>query len=320
MIFKVVKSLLIIVCFAVRILAQQDAQFSQYLFAQNVLNPSLSGLELNPSVQFLYRSQYLGYTGSFDNTGTLNTQLVNVQMPLQKLKAGIGFTAINDVVAAQSNQNVKISFAKILKVNSGILSVGLSAGVFNKTIKDELRPRESGDNIIPVGQSQLKPDFGIGVNYKTQQYFIGLAINHLNNPKFDYGTNEGKSILYKTISSLIGVNLQINNELVITPTILIRNSLQTLTYDTGIVGYYKNKYWVGSNFRNQDALTLLAGSHFLKENKLKIGLAYDLVSSNQKVKSPSSAEIFVSYNFNSNSKNAALPIKKPIIRTPRYRH
>lgn len=301
-------------------LGQQDPQFSQYLFNQNFLNPAVSGHDKAPTIQVLHRSQYLGYTGSFDASGTLNSQVINYQMPLSKGNSGIGLILVNDAAGAQSNQNVKLAYSHDVKVRTGRMSLGISAGVYNRRFNNDLRPREDGDINVPSNQSQLKPDIGLGFMYDATDYFIGLSVNHLNNPSFNYGTDNGKSVLNRTVSAIVGASLKAGDNVVLKPNIHIRSDIQTLTYETGFLGFLKNKYWLGGNYRNQDAVTLLAGLSLMKENALKLGFAYDLVTSNNSIKTPSSAEVLVSYAIGSKQSSTKVPAKKPVMRTPRYRH
>jgi type IX secretion system PorP/SprF family membrane protein len=301
------------------IFAQQDPQFSQYIFTQNYLNPAAAALGNSQTIQVLHRSQYLGYAGSFDPTGVLKTQLVSAQMPLGTNQA-IGLNLVNDVAGAQSNQNAKISYARLLKVAKGKLSVGVSAGIFNRGINNDLRPREAGDNNVPVGFSQIKPDLGIGAYYEAGDYFIGIAANHLNSPSFDFGTNNGKSVLNRTMSFLVGANMNAGPNVILKPTIQIRSDAQTLTYDTGLLAEIKNKYWLGGSFRNQDAVSALAGLSLLKNNTLKLGFAYDLITSNASLKAPGSIEALVSYAIGTGKKDTKVNTPKPIMRTPRFRH
>ncbi|MES2794390.1 MAG: PorP/SprF family type IX secretion system membrane protein [Bacteroidota bacterium] len=304
------------------IFGQQDPQFSQYYFNQQYYNPSVVSAESLPQIQVLHRSQYLGYVSNFDKGGTLNTQLLSFQMPLSKSKAGIGLVIINDQVGLEKNQQMRFSYAKNLKVSRGALSVGVSAGFYNKSYNSNFRPRENNDPNIPAdGYSQIKPDFGLGVSYHAKYYFGAISINHINSPKFDFGADNGNNIINRNVTGIFGVNINVNQKLEIKPNVLLRSDLQTYTIEGGLLAEIGKKYWFGTNYRSQDAVILLAGASLMSNKALKLGVAYDLVAVQQNIKSASSFEIMASYLIGSKNVRAAkAPAKIPIIRTPRYRH
>jgi type IX secretion system PorP/SprF family membrane protein len=303
-------------------LGQQDPQFSNYFYNQQYYNPSVVTNESLPKIQLLHRSQYLGYISNFDEGGTLNSQLLSAQMPLAKAKAGIGLIIINDQAGLEKNQQLRFSLAKTLKTTNGNFSIGVSAGFYSKSFSDKFRPRESNDPSIPVkGFSQLKPDFGIGAQYSSRFLFGGIGINHLNNPKFDFGGKDGNSIINRNFTGFFGLNLPVNTKLEIKPNLLFRTDLQTTNLEGGLLAELGNKYWMGANYRSNDAAILLIGANLMKNNSLKIGAAYDIVTSKKAIKSSSSIEIMASYILGTKSAKVAKPQSKmPVIRTPRYRH
>ena len=54
--------------------AQQDTQFSHYVFNQLFVNPATAGSENVTRFQAIYRTQYLGYQSTFDDGGAPVTQ------------------------------------------------------------------------------------------------------------------------------------------------------------------------------------------------------------------------------------------------------
>ncbi len=301
---------------------QQDPQFSQYFFNQLFTNPAVSSSESTPKVLLIQRSQYTGYQSNFDNGGTLNTQLLSFQMPLLKSNSGIGIVVINDQAGLEKNQQLKLSYAKNFKITGGIFSIGASTGFYNKSFDNNFRPREANDPNVPAnGFSQLRPDFAIGMNYESKNLFGGLSINHITNPKFDFGATNGKSIINRTVIGILGVNLPVTPKLILKPNILLRTDLKSTIIEGGLLANINSKYWLGANYRSQDAAILLAGINLLKENALHLGLSYDLVTMQKNIKSKSSFEILASYQLGKKGPNSIkTQTKSPIIRTPRYRH
>jgi type IX secretion system PorP/SprF family membrane protein len=300
---------------------QQNPQFSQYIFNQIYFNPAVTSLETSPKIQFLHRSQYLGYVSNFDKGGTLSTESLSFQLPLLKLNSGVGVVIVNDQAGLQKNQQLKFTYSKNFKLRAGVLSTGVYAGMYNKSFDNSFRPREGNDPLLPGdGFSQIKPDLGIGAYFTAKSYFAGLSINNITSPKFDYGLINGKSVINRNLNVIAGLNLPINKNIELKPSIILRSDLQSYTLEGGILANIGTKYWLGASYRRQDAAIIMAGVNLLKENALRLGVAYDIVTGLSNVKSASSAEIMASYVIGASSKAQKIITKLPIIRTPRYRH
>lgn len=68
-------------------LAQQDPQFSMYMYNPTYYNPAAVGSEGVSRLQITHRTQYLGYQPTIaSDGGAQTTQLVSYNMPLAKLK------------------------------------------------------------------------------------------------------------------------------------------------------------------------------------------------------------------------------------------
>jgi len=301
--------------------AQQEPQFSMYMYNPLYYNPAAAGSEGVSRLQLTQRTQYLGYQaiGSNDD-GVQNTQLVSFNMPLARIKSGIGIYAFNDKLAATTNQAVQVSYAYRLALKNGTLALGVQAGLFNKSYDyGKFRPNEPGDPLIPTGRiSQAKPDIGAGVYYNTTDYWIGLSVNHLNQATYTLGTDRSTSPLYPNAYLSAGYRLGLGYDIDIQPSILIQYATQggirNSTATVNVVGTYDNRIWAGVGYRYQDAVMVTAGINLMRNNALRIGYSLDLVTG-ASVKSATSHEIMLAYAL-----PAPDPRKKPIIRTPRFRY
>lgn len=301
-------------------IAQQLPQFTQFYFNQPYFNPAAVGSATAPQVQLLHRAQYVGITNNYDPAKSINTQLLTFQLPIEKLKIAAGLVVTNDQIGIFNNKEIKLNIAKNTVFKNGNLALGVSLGLYNKSLQNDFRPREAGDNFIPEnGFSQIKPIVGIGASFSSKIIELGISLNQLNKPVFDYGTDGGQSSLNRLATGFLALNLELTPNLIITPSALLRSDFQNNIFDGSIITTYQNKFWVGSGFRQKDALSGMAGINLLKNNALKIGFAYDAVLFNSNIKSPKSFEIFTRYYIGERSKNEKIKVKPIIIRTPRYR-
>src|SRR5258708_31800894 len=80
----------LLIVFAARLSAQQDPQFTQYMFNTIYYNPGFSGVEGVTKISALHRSQWLGYSPTYGGGGAPTTQLLNFSYTLFQLNSGLG--------------------------------------------------------------------------------------------------------------------------------------------------------------------------------------------------------------------------------------
>lgn len=305
------------------VLAQQDPQFSMYMYNPLYYNPAAAGSEGVTRVQLTHRTQYLGYQtiGNGDGSAAQSSQLLSFTMPLDKIKSGIGVYALNDKYGPSINQAIQLSYAYRLALKNGTLALGVQAGMFNRGYDfNQFRPTDPGDPLLPGGRINLfKPDVGAGVYYNTTDYWVGVSMTHLNRATYSYTSgyetdpSDSKAYLSAGYRLSFGYNIDIQ------PSVLLQYStkegLPGSVATVNVVGTYDNRIWAGVGYRVKDAVMLTAGINLMRNNALRIGGAYDIVTSGTQIKSGSSVELILGY---------ALPTidtrKKPIIRTPRFRY
>ncbi len=313
------KILFVIVLLAVLrpVFGQQDPQFSQYMFNDLFNNPAYSGVSGMTNLTTLYRSQWLGYTGTFDEGGAPNTFLASFNAPIFKLRSGAGFYFVNDVIGPQNNIQFMASYAYHLAVGNGKLSFGLRGGVYGQSIDfSQYRAVRPDDPLLLNGkESQYRPDMGAGIYYKTEKYYAGVSMNHILNTNFDFNTDSLRNALANNVVINGGYVYELNYDVVLTPTLLVKTDFVSYSFDIGILGTYREKFWGGLSYRQSEAVIAIMGMNLLKDKSLKLGYSLDYVIQAQKAKQATSHELLLSYNMPAMTGGG-----KKIIRTPRFRH
>ncbi|GAB3560169.1 hypothetical protein GCM10027577_53950 [Spirosoma fluminis] len=294
-----------------------------YMYNPLYYNPAAAGSEGVSRLQITQRTQYLGYqtVGNNDPGGAQSSQLLSFNMPLAKIRGGIGIYALNDKFGPTINQAVQIAYAYRMTLKSGTLALGIQAGLFNRGIDfGQLRPGEPGDPLIPTGRiSQFKPDLSAGVYYNTTDYWVGLSMTHLNRATYNFITDRSiepsNSKAYLTAGYRLGIGYDID----VQPSILIQYStvegLKGSAATLNLVATYDNRIWGGVGYRLKDAVMATAGINLMRNNALRVGYSLDITAGGAQVKSPTSHEILLAYAF-----PAPDARKKPIVRTPRFRY
>lgn len=296
---------------------QQDPQISHYMFNPVFFNPAFSGSEGNTRITALHRTQWLGYQPSFDEGGAPSTQLLTFSSPLPGLSSGIGGYISNDRLGPLNNLEVQGTYAWYKRLGSGLLSAGVKAGFYSQTIDfAKYRPVNPGDPLInSKGKvSQVKPDLGFGLRYRTEKFYAGVSLNHALQSTFDLGLNQ-RSKLQPTLYFTGGYFYEVNFDLRLQLMTLIKSDLTKTAIDFGGIAYLRDTMWGGISFRESEAAILMFGYSLLKDKSLKIGYSLDYIIQDQAAKQPTSHEIMLAYEL-----PVSTSVQKKIVRTPRYRH
>ncbi len=320
---RYVSAILLLVAGSSASFAQQDPQFSLYMYNPLYYNPAAAGSEGVSRVQIIQRSQYIGHQtiGNGDASAAQSTQLLSFNMPLAKLKGGIGIYALNDKYGPAINQAVQVSYAYRMTLKNGTLALGVQAGMFNKGFDfGQYRPTDPGDPLIPGGRiNQFRPDVGAGVYYNTTDYWLGLSMTHLNKAKYSYVTDRSTDPSDPKAYLSAGYRLGTSYNIDLQPSVLVQYSTTTgfpgSAVALNLLATYDNRFWAGLGYRFNDAIMATAGINLGRNNAFRAGVAIDITTAGVDAKSPASAEILLAYAF-----PAPDARKKPIIRTPRFRY
>ena len=313
------KILLLIVLLAIikPVMGQQDPHFSQYMFNDLYNNPAYSGVMGVTNLSVLFRSQWTGYTGTFDEGGAPTSFIASFNTPIFRVRSGAGFYFVNDRIGPQNNIQFMGSYAYHLGVGNGKLSLGIRAGVFGQSIDfTQYRPVNIDDPLLLNGkESQYRPDMGVGIYYKAENYYGGVSLNHILNTEFDFGSDSLKNALVNNLIINGGYRYELNYDIILTPSLLVKTDFVSYSFDISVLGTYREKFWGGLSYRQSEAVVALLGVNLLKDKSLKLGYSFDYVIQAQKAKQATSHELLLSYNM-----PAVTGGGKKIIRTPRFRH
>ncbi|HSZ25419.1 MAG TPA: type IX secretion system membrane protein PorP/SprF [Cytophagaceae bacterium] len=322
------------------VFAQQDAQFSQYMFNSLFYNPGNAGIEGVTRATVITRKQWLGYSknSSYISPGgtspTSQAIGINSRLPFLKSRTGAGLGIIYDNLGPITTYQIQLSGAYHVKIGDGLLGIGARAGTYAQSLRaDWYKVVDQTDPIYTALQSnttQLKLDYTAGLWYQTSKWYAGVSVDHLTRQAFTYGAGSTiSSILNNHMYITGGYTFQLSPSLKVTPTAMVQTDMKQWTVLVGPMVDYNSKFWVGLNARQSagktngnsksvysvNDLIAYAGINLMKNNALRVGFAFDFVTNGQKALSGTSQEIMLSYMVP--SPGAAL---KPKVRTPRYRH
>ncbi|RZS95036.1 PorP/SprF family type IX secretion system membrane protein [Cecembia calidifontis] len=296
--------------------AQQDAQFTQYMYNGLFYNPAFAGKESGYQFSALHRTQWLNYTGT--NGPAPITQLLTASGRIDQYNVGFGLTFVNDNIGPSNNQEINLAAAYHKKLGRGALSLGFSGGIFSSTLKyDELVVVNPDPRVPSSGrETQMNFNFGAGAIYDRGNYYIGLGSKHLNEPGFDFGDGSIDNQLKNHSYLLAGYRIKTFALWTFEPSFLIKTvSLNNFSYDLSVIATHGQRISGGLAFRGEESVSLLFGYGILRDNSLRLGYAFDLVFGGLEAKAPTSHEFMLTYNL----KPVTREFQKVIQRTPRFR-
>ncbi|MEM9885114.1 MAG: type IX secretion system membrane protein PorP/SprF [Bacteroidota bacterium] len=169
--------------------AQQDEQYTQFMFNKLRYNAAYAGSNGSPSVTAIHRSQWIGLEGA------PTSQVVSFDMPLLKNRIGVGGNVVRNVIGVSEAITIDGSYAYRIPLGPGIMGLGLQASLryFNTDFTDLTATQPIGsDNAIPMGvQSKFVPNFGLGFYYHTEEFYLGFSAPRLLRNNIDLADDEG---------------------------------------------------------------------------------------------------------------------------------
>lgn len=196
--------------FSVTSFAQQDAQYSQYIFNAVYINPAYAGYRERVNLNATYRNQWTGIDGAPKSFSFAADAL------LPNERVGLSLIVGADQLGAQKNLSAFGNYAYRLPVNedeTSKLAFGLGVGFQQAGIDGNmLAPTDQGDNFIPTGMVKtIIPDIRAGLFFSTEKMYVGASVNNLigqymlNKKSLDYNYPTPKPHYYLTGGVLIPI-------------------------------------------------------------------------------------------------------------------
>ena len=289
--------------------AQQEEQFTQFMYYKVGFNPAVAGSEESAVISGLVRSQWLGMEGA------PQTQLLTFNMPLFNQRVGIGANVVRYTIGLSENYELNGVYSYRIRMGRGILAGGLQASVryistnFNNATA--VQPVET-DGAIPGGlQSKYVPNFGAGIYYHHLQdrFYLGVSVPRLLQNNIDLADSE--DVITREVRHFYfmgGFRIPVGDGVAVRPQVLLKYVIGA-PFDADLnVNVEFQKFTFGVSYRlggskSQglgEAISFLLGmdlsEHFM------FGLSYDLTLSELRNYNNGSVEGVVRYRFGGKSR------------------
>ena len=296
--------LVLVILFAVlSVKAQQDPQYTQYMYNTMSINPAYAGSRGHLSMTALARTQWVGVDGAPE------TQTFSVNTPIGYTGIGVGLNIINDKLGpstetyfdANVSYTIRTSeegqFAFGMRVGGRILNLDWSKGRFQTP--DVLFNNNLNNKFLPT--------IGAGVFFHKPKWYVGLSIpNFLRTQHYDDFV-EAVSAERMHYFAIAGYVFDLTENIKFKPAILSKIvSGAPLSLDVSANFLFNEKFSFGVAYRWDDAISAIVG--FQISETLTLGYAYDLTTSNFNNYNSGSHEVMLTFNV----------LEKKKLKSPRF--
>jgi len=303
---KKVITIVAVLLLTVSIKAQQDPQYTQYMYNMNIVNPAYAGSLDYLSVNFLARSQWVGIDGA------PKTLTLGIHSPVGR-RVGLGLSVIVDKLGPVQEQNLYGDFSYTLPVSEkGKLAFGLKAGfTFFKADLNAIVPylTEANDALfIDNNINKALPNFGVGAFYYTDKFYVGLSIpNLLETLHFERsGGQVTKATEVKHYFLTSGYVFKLTNNIKFKPSTMVKVvSGAPLSIDVSGNFLFNDKFEIGLSHRLNESVSALI--NIRAKDNLRIGYAYDYTITDLGAFNSGSHEVFLLFNFDFEKDNIKSP-------------
>ncbi|KIA97647.1 type IX secretion system membrane protein PorP/SprF [Flavobacterium sp. PL02] len=284
--------------------AQQDAQFTQYMYNTININPAYAGSRGALSIFGLYRTQWVGLDGAPE------TSSFSVNTPINNSNLGLGVSLVNDKIGPTNENNFSVDLSYTIPTSPNYkLSFGIKAtgNLFNLDV-NKLNPADQGDPQFQNLDNVFKPNIGAGVYLHSDKAYIGLSVpNFIETNRY----NDNDIAIYKDkinyyLMAGYVFDLDYYQDIRFKPAVLAKMvEGAPLQVDVSANFMFINKFVVGVAYRWSASLSAMVG--FQVSDGLYIGYGYDRETTNLNNYNSGSHEIFLRYEFIKNNGKMTTP-------------
>lgn len=272
--------------------AQQDPQYTQYMYNTINVNPAYAGSRGVTSIFGLYRTQWMGLDGAPE------TATVSVNAPVGK-NVGLGLSVVNDRIGPMDNTSFAVDFSYTLKTSENWnLALGIKgkANLLNVDY-NKLHIRVPTDFMFQNNiQNKFSPNVGAGVYMYSDKSYIGLSV-----PSFieteNYEHNELAVVKERLHFYLIGGHVfNLSYDWQFKPAAMVKTvSGSPLQVDVSANFLYNQVFTFGAAYRWDASVSALLGFQISKS--VFVGYGYDMETTKLQDYNSGSHEIFLRFDL-----------------------
>lgn len=292
-------------CSAIRVQAQQNPEYTQYMYNTITVNPGYTGSTGSLEANLLVRKQWVNFSGS-PQTGTFG-----IHSPLRNQKIGLGLNIISDKLGPSSEQFMSVNMAYTIETSYKTkLALGVKAGARMLNVDWSKGRFYDNDDVLLNNNinNKIMPLLGSGLYLYSDNWYAGLAVP--NFLRYDYYNDIQESVVSDKLHYYImgGYVFTLSDNLKFKPSILLKAvSGAPITGDVSANFLLHDKVTLGASYRWDDSTSALVG--FQLSKSFFAGYAFDYTITQLNKYNDGTHEIILRYQ---------LPQKTSAIKSPRF--
>lgn len=285
--------------------AQQDSQYTQYMYNTINVNPAYAGSRGVTSIFLLHRTQWVG----LDGAPVTNT--ASIHKPIGDSNIGYGISFVNDRIGISDENTISLDVSYTVKTSEEYkLSFGIK-GSANLLSVDYTRLTIRDPEDVLLSQqanidNRLSPNFGAGIYWHSDKNYVGISVPNFLETKH-YDDNVSSLASERMHFYFIGGSVfDLNETLQFKPAIMTKMVQGApLQVDLSANFLFNEKFFIGAAYRWSAALSGMIG--FQVSDSWHIGYSYDAETTKLANYNSGSHEIFLRYELFGNYSKIVSP-------------
>lgn len=283
--------------------AQQDAQYTHYMFNTININPAYAGSRGAVSIFGLHRTQWVGLEGA------PTTNAFSINAPITNSRLGVGLSFVNDKIGPADENAISVDVSYTVPTSEKYkLSFGIkgTAHLFNVDFTKLRRYNITDPRFQNNIDNEFSPNVGAGVYFHSDRLYLGLSVpNFLETKHFD--DNSSSSASEKMHYYFIGGYVfDLSSDIKFKPAFLAK-AVQGAPLQLDVSGnvLFNEKFSLGVAWRWDAAVSAMVG--FQITRGMFIGYAYDMETTRLANYNSGSHEVFLRFELFKNHSQAVSP-------------
>ncbi|MBC6989971.1 MULTISPECIES: PorP/SprF family type IX secretion system membrane protein [Hymenobacter] len=268
-------------------LAQQQAQYSQYMNNNYILNPGATGVEDYIDVKFSYRTQWTGLEGApktyyasiSSSLGKWRTTSKRTLRDRRRPFHALGALVYNDVTGPTSRKGAYVSYAYNMVLRPNLrAALGVSAGMQQFAVDGQMLHFFDPTTQAASSASRVL-DGSVGLWVYSSDFYVGVSGAQLLANKLDFsygspnGVDAGENSLKRHYFATAGVRVPLSKDWSLVPSVLVKAvNPAPLSVDLNAKLKYQDLLWAGVSWRAFDSVVAMVGFSY---EQLTLGYSYD---------------------------------------------
>lgn len=295
--------LLFLLGLVVSVQAQQDPEYTQYMYNTMSINPGYAGSQGHWSWVGLNRTQWVGIDGAPE------TQTLSFQGPVGLSGLGLGLNIVKDALGPSEEIYFDANIAYAIRTSeTGNLSFGLRLGGRVLNLDWSKGTFQNPDVVFNQNvDNRFLPTIGAGLYYYDEKAYLGLSVpNFLRTDHYD---DRIESLAKERLHYFLigGYVFDLTEDIKFKPAFIGKIVTGApISVDLSANFMFYEKFTAGLAYRWDDSISALLG--FQVSERLNIGYAYDLTTSNYRNYNSGTHEVMLRYDI----------LRGPRIKSPRF--